>query len=91
MYGAPDYRDDYEEGFNYMATKSKVIKHGKKRMGTRSGLHTNRWVNNKKGKLRTSHNLSRPKHSTQNDLSMFMDVIMTQLSKDDMHAQVTIR
>ena len=85
------HRNRYEREFSYQTTGSVTSGVQERPVKTRSGRYHNRWINNKKGKYRAPPETGKTKRKTQNELSMFMDVIMTQLSKGDKHAQVSIK
>ena len=76
------HRNRYEREFSYQTTGSVASRSNDEIAKARSGRFRNRWVNNKKGKT---------KRKKRNEMSMFVDVIMTQLSKGDKHAQVSIK
>ena len=65
------HRNRYEREFSYQTTGSVASRAKEEVAKARSGRFRNRWVNNKKGKT---------KRKKRNEMSMFVDVIMTQLS-----------
>ena len=82
-----NHRNIYEREFNYLTTSS----------GTKNETRKSRrdpqqkWVNNKKKKRRATTKSAEPKYGVKNNIRNFMDIIMTQVSNDDTHAQISVK